>query len=579
MQQEGSPNQDETPTTVNIPVQGTASNQVNTSCQVTNVTGNQTIVQGPQYNIGTMILSRDNSASSSSQSTQTEITENTEEGSSGMEGLQDVNEEVIPEETGQESMPFSLHQDLEEEANINIPSSDSSNTLVTSSEANSDSHPASSSSINITGSNNVVVLIQGSDNKLRLPKAYAAHLSSKRDGDEEEDGHDDKNEVAASSNLDDLDATDDGRPEGLTVHTKGISYDKIQLGESLLDITSQDTTPTPDSAPVYPFSTPPVAYSHVSTVYSPTHTTDSDLSGSDSTARLAAIDESEVPSPTSTDEWMTSPSVSDISTITSPENRSYSPTTPVQSDWMSGPSTPDSENPPDSPGEAETPWEIMVRGEQAREAYVRACRLGTKKVYRTRLMLVGQERVGKTSLLKSLVGKKHDEKEEITDGVDTTTSCKVPMTDCTLPWEVQHSDKKDRVRHVSRQYNRAVGSSMALELLEMNQSEEDVETEQDNSQKVETPNITPLSSLEMEEDEDNNQSSQFQLSQSPSKVIVPHEITEEALQRLNQESSLHGEDQQKSKVDRVLEFQFWDFAGQDIYYTTHQACTCHYIFT
>ncbi|XP_072021617.1 uncharacterized protein [Amphiura filiformis] len=404
MQEEESTNQDEVPTHVNIPVQGTASNQVNTSCQVTNVSGNQTIVQGNQYHIASLVLSRDNSASSSSQSTQTEITENTEEGSSGMEGLQDGNEEVIPEETGQDSMPFSLHQDLEEEANTNIPSSDSSNTLVASSEANSDSHPPSS--INITGSNNVVVLIQGSDNKLRLPKAYAAHLSSKRDGDEEEDGHDDKDEVAASSNLDDLDATDDGRPsEGLTVHTKGIS-DKIQLGEGLMDITSQDTTPTPDSAPVYPFSTPPVAYSHVSTVYSPTHTTDSDLSGSDSTARLAAIDESEVPSPTSTDEWMTSPSGSDISTITSPENRSYSPTTPVQSDWMSGPSSPDSENPPDSPGEAETPWEIMVRGEQAREAYVRACRLGTKKVYRTRLMLVGQERVGENKFAEIIGGKK-----------------------------------------------------------------------------------------------------------------------------------------------------------------------------
>ena len=40
------------------------------------------------------------------------------------------------------------------------------------------------------------------------------------------------------------------------------------------------STPTPDSAPIFPFSSPP-AYSHVSTVYSPTHTTNSDWSGSD----------------------------------------------------------------------------------------------------------------------------------------------------------------------------------------------------------------------------------------------------------------------------------------------------------
>ena len=60
------------------------------------------------------------------------------------------------------------------------------------------------------------------------------------------------------------------------------------------------------------------------------------------------LDESEVPSPKSTDDWMSS--ASESSTLASSGDRSYSPTTPVQSDWMSGPSTPDSENPPDSPG-------------------------------------------------------------------------------------------------------------------------------------------------------------------------------------------------------------------------------------
>ena len=53
---------------------------------------------------------------------------------------------------------------------------------------------------------------------------------------------------------------------------------------------------------------------------------------------------------------------------------------------------------------------------------------------------------------------------------------------------------------------------------------------------------------------------------------MPHEITEEALERLNDES-LTEESQDKSESDCILEFQFWDFAGQDIYYTTHQVCT------
>jgi GTPase SAR1 family protein len=43
-----------------------------------------------------------------------------------------------------------------------------------------------------------------------------------------------------------------------------------------------------------------------------------------------------------------------------------------------------------------------MSGEAAIDAYRRASRYGTTKVYRTRLMLVGQERVGKTSLIKTL---------------------------------------------------------------------------------------------------------------------------------------------------------------------------------
>ena len=58
-------------------------------------------------------------------------------------------------------------------------------------------------------------------------------------------------------------------------------------------------------------------------------------------------------------------------------------------------------------------------------------------------------------------------------------------------------------------------------------------------------------------------------------VTVPEEITEEALQKLNQQSSLEETDQPKQgHVDCTIELQFWDFAGQQLYYTTHQACAC-----
>ena len=57
--------------------------------------------------------------------------------------------------------------------------------------------------------------------------------------------------------------------------------------------------------------------------------------------------------------------------------------------------------------DTDTPAEILARGPAAHQAYIEASQNGTKPVYRTRLMLVGQERVGKTSLMKNITGQKY----------------------------------------------------------------------------------------------------------------------------------------------------------------------------
>lgn len=54
----------------------------------------------------------------------------------------------------------------------------------------------------------------------------------------------------------------------------------------------------------------------------------------------------------------------------------------------------------------EAPVEIVARGTSALQAYQLACESGTQPVFRTRLMLVGQDRVGKTSLKKALTGQR-----------------------------------------------------------------------------------------------------------------------------------------------------------------------------
>ena len=65
------------------------------------------------------------------------------------------------------------------------------------------------------------------------------------------------------------------------------------------------------------------------------------------------------------------------------------------------------------------PAEIRLRGARAERAFQKAMQTGRKvKVYRGRIMLLGQDRAGKTSLRRSLLGLPFDPKEESTVGVE-----------------------------------------------------------------------------------------------------------------------------------------------------------------
>ena len=66
--------------------------------------------------------------------------------------------------------------------------------------------------------------------------------------------------------------------------------------------------------------------------------------------------------------------------------------------------------------------EIEARGERAQLCYQRALRDGAVNVQRTRILLIGQDRAGKTSLKKSLIGLPFDPKEDSTEGVEVDPS-------------------------------------------------------------------------------------------------------------------------------------------------------------
>ena len=89
------------------------------------------------------------------------------------------------------------------------------------------------------------------------------------------------------------------------------------------------------------------------------------------------------------------------------------------------------------------PPEILARGPRAQRAYERALQIGKVKVYRGRIMILGQGRAGKTSLKKSLLGLPFDPQENSTIGVEVDPSrCKLDVAQI-KNWELIEGKKLD----------------------------------------------------------------------------------------------------------------------------------------
>ena len=95
------------------------------------------------------------------------------------------------------------------------------------------------------------------------------------------------------------------------------------------------------------------------------------------------------------------------------------------------------------------PPEIRARGPEAELAFQKALQNGKVKVNRGRIMLLGQDRAGKTSLKKSLLGMPFNRQEESTVGVEVDPSkCQVDV-DQIKNWE-PIKDKKLEVSEFAK---------------------------------------------------------------------------------------------------------------------------------
>ena len=107
------------------------------------------------------------------------------------------------------------------------------------------------------------------------------------------------------------------------------------------------------------------------------------------------------------------------------------------------------------------PAEIRGRGPRAERAFQKAMQSGKVKVYRGRIMLLGQDRAGKTSLKKSLLGLPFDPNQESTIGVEVDPSkCEVEVD------QVKNWMPSERMKREMSEFEEEIARFIARDLTE-----------------------------------------------------------------------------------------------------------------
>ncbi|XP_064605338.1 uncharacterized protein LOC135470368 isoform X2 [Liolophura sinensis] len=248
----------------------------------------------------------------------------------------------------------------------------------------------------------------------------------------------------------------------------------------------------------------------------------------------------------------------------------------------------------------DAPTEILARGPDAVRAYEEACTSGVQSLFRTRLMLVGQDGVGKTSLRRALVGQKHRENEKSTDGIDLSASCSFNLRDKTA-WRlaIQGQTTTDRqeeegksnsqtgVRETAdEEYHKAIATNIVHELLYQRRVSQEVARKQSSKQHQWSPakprstspaKTLPQPGVSRDKARLLSRSSSASLTSDlsvPPELIrsVPDrvvQLVQTMLEQRKRSSTASGRVSRENRGKEIL-LNIWDFAGHAVYYTTHQ---------
>ena len=197
------------------------------------------------------------------------------------------------------------------------------------------------------------------------------------------------------------------------------------------------------------------------------------------------------------------------------------------------------------------------------------------RVMRVPIMLIGQERSGKTSLKKSLRGHLFNDKEESTDGIKKDPNYFSVTTEIWSTGEKdQQSDSESAVSLHGRVARLMVNDFMEkgkdAVVLELSNSAGFESTSNSKSAELKTPRIhldTDAPAEDVEQTQPQSLVANFQpkhneeeLKKQQAKQEVPN-TTAARVEKLLKES-------EKEEEDKVYS-NLWDFGGQSVYYATH----------
>ena len=199
--------------------------------------------------------------------------------------------------------------------------------------------------------------------------------------------------------------------------------------------------------------------------------------------------------------------------------------------------------------EIHLPPEITVRGRLALKAYKRALAEGKTFDKRVPVMLIGQDRSGKTSLKKSLRGELFNPDEESTIGIEVDPSHFKVSTEIWKTGVKDHNSETSTC--ISFEYH------VARATVENLKEEKIVPGPEEREQHDSIPKDTGNPGNRSDDDPESVQAFRY----SEQDDSIPKDIETKIVKRLESEGNFEDEED----VHSVL----WDFAGQSVYYTTH----------